>query len=85
MTFTNGCKHKLGADETEITMVKIDGPKGQVHIKFRDNNRLQDVLNLTKRLVEYRHTNGEISMVMIETTWMNKRKLRIANLPRGTE
>jgi len=52
----------MGLDENEVTMVQIDGPKRHVYIKFYDNNRLQDVLHLTGRQVEYRRTNGEISI-----------------------
>jgi hypothetical protein len=48
---------------------------------FRDNNRLQDVLNLTGGQVEYRYTNGEISIVCLETTGLGMMEARIANLP----
>jgi hypothetical protein len=62
-------------------MVQIDGPKRHVYIKFRDNNRLLDVLHLTGGQVEYRHTKGEISIVRLETAGLRIRKVRIANLP----
>jgi hypothetical protein len=62
-------------------MVQIDGPKRYVYIKFRDNNRLLDVLHLTGGEVEYRHTNGKISIVHQETAGLGMRKVRIANLP----
>jgi len=41
----------------------INGAKRQVYIKFRDNGRMQDLLQSTGRQVEYRHTSGEISTV----------------------
>jgi len=62
-------------------MAQIDGPKRHVYIKFRDNNRMQDVLHMTGGQIEYRHTNGEISIVRIESAGMEKRRERIANLP----
>jgi hypothetical protein len=65
-------------------MVQIDGPKRHAYIKFCDNNRLQEVLHLTKGQVEYRHTNGEISIVRLEPAGLGVRKVRIANLPPGS-
>jgi hypothetical protein len=72
---------QLKLEENEVTMVQIDGPKRHVYIKFRDNNRLLDVLHLTGGQVEYRHTNGEILIARLETAGFGMRKLRIANLP----
>ena len=72
---------QLKLEENEVTMVQIDGPKRHVYIMFRDNNRLLDVLHLTGGQVEYRHTNGEISIVRLETAGLGMRKVRIANLP----
>jgi hypothetical protein len=66
-------------------MVQIDGPKQQVYIKFRDDSRMQDVLHSTRRQVEYRHTNGEISMVRIETAGLGCRGVRIPKLPRNCQ
>lgn len=40
-------------EENEVTMVQVDGPKRYVYIKFRDNDRLLDVLHLTGGQVEY--------------------------------
>jgi len=70
----------MGLDENKVTMQQIDGTKRYVYIKFRDNNRLQDVLNLTGGQVEYQHTNGEISIVRLETAGFGMRNVRIANL-----
>jgi len=52
-----------------------------VYIKLRDNNRLQQVFHLTGGQAEYRHTNGEISMVRVEAAGLGTRRVRIANLP----
>jgi len=68
----------MGLDENKVTMQQIDGTKRYVYIKFRDNNRLQDVLNLTGGQVEYQHTNGEISIVRLETAGLGMRKGRNA-------
>ena len=43
---------------------------------------MQDVLDMTGGQIEYRRTNGEISIVRIETAGMGMRGVRIANLPR---
>jgi len=62
-------------------MAQIDGPKRHVYIKFRDYNRMQDVLHITGGQTKYRHTNGEISIVRIESAGMGMRRVRITNLP----
>jgi len=61
-------------------MVQIYGSQRHVYIKLRDNNRLQQVFLLTGGQAEYRHTNGEISTVRVETAGLGMRKFRIANL-----
>jgi hypothetical protein len=68
---------QMRLDENEVTMVQIDGPKRHLYINFRDNNRLQDVLHLTGGQVEHRHTNGEISIVRLETAGLGMRRVRI--------
>ena len=40
----------------------------------------RDVLHSTRRQVEYRHTNSEISKVRVSTARMGTRRVRIANL-----
>jgi len=72
---------QLRLEANYVLMVQIDGPKRQVCIKMRDNNRLQQVFHLTGRQVEYRHTNGEISVVRVETASSGTRTGRLANLP----
>ena len=57
---------QLRLEDNDVLMVQIDGPRRHVYIKLRDNNLLQ-VLHLTGGQAEYRHTNGEISMVRVET------------------
>jgi len=61
--------------------VQVDGPQRHVYINLRDNNRLKQVLHLTGGQAEYRHTNGEISMVRVETAGLGTRRVHIANLP----
>jgi len=70
---------QLRLEDNEVLMVHIDGPKRHVCIKLRDNNRLQ-VLHLTGGQVEYLHTNGEISVVRVETASPGTRTGRIENL-----
>jgi len=73
---------QIALNDTEATMVQIDGPKRHVYINFRDNNRMQDVLHMTGGQTKYRHTNGEISIVRIESAGMGMRRVRITDLPR---
>jgi len=68
-------------NDQETTMVQTDGPKRHVYIKFRDNERMQGVLQSIGGQVEYRHINGEISIVRISAAGMGPRRARIANLP----
>jgi len=68
-------------EDNEVLIVQIDGSQRHVYIKLRDNNRLQQVLHLTGGQAEHRHTNGEISMVLVETEGLGTRRFRIANLP----
>jgi hypothetical protein len=58
---------QVSLQEKDVLMVQIDGPKRHVYIKFRDDSRIQDVLHSTRGQTEYRHTNGKISMVRMET------------------
>jgi hypothetical protein len=72
---------QLKLEDDEVLMVQIGGPQRHVHIKLRDINRLQQVLHLTGGQAEYRHNNGEISKVRVETAGLGTRRVRIANLP----
>jgi len=61
-------------------MIQIDGPRRHVCIKLRDNDPLKQVLLLTEGQAVYRHTNGEISMVRLETAGLETRRVLLANL-----
>ena len=67
--------------ENEVAMVQTDGPRRHVYIKFRDDQRRQQILTSTNRHGEFRHTNGEISNVRIEAAGLSMRRVKIANLP----
>jgi hypothetical protein len=64
-----------------IKMAQIDGLRRQMYIKFVDFQRLQDILHLTNGQLEYRHGNGEISLVRIELAATSTKRVRIASLP----
>jgi len=72
----------LRLPELDIRMIQIDGPgpRRLVYIKFNTSDRLYSVLTETEGCVEYRHDNGEISMVHIDLTGMGVRSIRLANL-----
>ena len=67
--------------ENDVTTEQMDGQKRHVYIKSVDFNRTQDVLRSSNGQTEYRHDNGEISLVRIELPGMGTRGVRIANLP----
>ena len=67
--------------ESEVAMVQIEGPGRQVYIKFRDPNRMYDILRTTNVQGEFRHANGEISKARIEEVGLGIRRVRMANIP----
>jgi hypothetical protein len=52
-----------------------------VIIKFTKSTRLHSVLTDTKRQLEFKHDNGELSQVTVQLAGMGMRKIRIANMP----
>lgn len=56
---------QMRLNDKVITMAQVDGPKRHTHINFRDNGRVQDMFIFTGGQVEYRHSNCEISAVLI--------------------
>jgi hypothetical protein len=72
---------KLHLPEEDLNMIQIDGPKRHVYIKFKNTERIHQVLTDTEGQAEFKHDNGEISKVTIEPAGMGMRKIRIANLP----
>lgn len=67
--------------EADIRMLQVDGPKRTVYIKFTDEERLKEVLQVTDGTCEYKHDSGEISQVRVELAGMGTKKVRIAGLP----
>jgi len=51
-----------------------------MYIKFHTSDRQYSVLQATEGCVEFRHDNGEISMVYIDSVDMGVRRIRLANL-----
>jgi len=52
--------------ENTVNMIQIVGPNRQVFIKFVDLQNVQEVLKATKVHNEYKHSNGEISLVSVD-------------------
>jgi hypothetical protein len=67
--------------EEDLQMIQIDGPRRHVYIKFEHPEPMLMTLNEAEGGKEYRHENGEISIVHIEPAGMGMRQIRIANLP----
>ena len=61
---------QLHVAEATVTMIQIDESRRQVFIKFVGEQYVQEVLQTTKCQSEYKHSNGEISPVRIETAAM---------------
>jgi hypothetical protein len=76
---------QLRVREDTICTIQIDGAKRQVFIKFAELIYAQEVLNTTNGQVEYKHTNGEISIVHVDMAGMGTKRVRIANLPPETK
>jgi hypothetical protein len=68
--------------EATVTMIQIDGLRRQVIISFVDLHYVQEVLQTAKDQSEYKHSNGEISLVRIDVAGMGTKRVRIAYLPR---
>jgi hypothetical protein len=49
-------------------MIQIDGPRRQVCIKFKEFAYIQELLQTNNGQSDYKHTNGEISQVLVEMT-----------------
>ena len=47
-------------------MVQVDGPRRRVCIKFVNNERMQEVIRTTRGQLEFRHENGELSLVQVD-------------------
>jgi len=62
-------------------MIQIDGPHRQVYIKFISADKMQLILQNIQGQQEYKHENGEISIVKVELAGMGVRRVRVANLP----
>jgi hypothetical protein len=71
----------LRLEEDDLFMIQVDGPKRHVYIKFKNTDKLQQILSDSKAQHDYKHENGELSKVQIEHAGMGIRTIRIANVP----
>jgi hypothetical protein len=67
--------------EANVRMIQIDGPLCRVYIKFHTSDRTYATLQAAHGGVEFRHDNGEISVVRIELASIGIRSTQLANLP----
>ena len=66
---------------TDVIMIQIDAPKRQVYLKLRDDKLIHQLLQTTTGQLKYKHPNGEVSNVKIETAGTRTSRVRLANLP----
>jgi len=72
---------KIASAKDDIRMIEIDGPRRRVYIKFVSAERLQSILQNIQGQQEYKHDNGEISIVKVELAGMGVRRDTLAGLP----
>jgi len=72
---------QLCLQEEDIRMIQISGPLRQVFIKFVTAERIQSIIPNILGQKEYRHENGELSIVKLELAGMIVRRVRLAGLP----
>jgi hypothetical protein len=72
----------LKLPEDDVRIIQIDGPRRSVYIKFHSFLSIPlAVLQETIGGVEFRHGNGELSVVPVELAGMGVRRIRLASLP----
>ena len=57
---------EMHLQEEDVRMIQIDGPQRRVYIKLVSTERMMAVFQIAKGQLEYRHENGELSMVQAE-------------------
>jgi len=70
----------LRLPESDFRIIQIDGPRRRVYIKFHSSDRPYAVLQATEGRVEFRHDNGELSLVNISLAGIGIRSIRLAGL-----
>ena len=65
----------LHLQEHEVVMIQMVGLRRHVYIKFRDTQRIQEILTATQGQENFRHENGEISKVRITAFVLGMRRV----------
>jgi hypothetical protein len=66
--------------EYEVAMIQIDGGKRQVFVKLHDYKRMSDILESTQGEGEFRHNNGEMSVVRKEAAGLGTKRVSLTNI-----
>jgi hypothetical protein len=70
----------LRVPEEQVCFVQVDGPRKRAYIKFLTEGNMKLIVQATGGRYEFKHENGEISMVNIDVVGLGTRKVRIATL-----
>jgi hypothetical protein len=65
-------------------MIQIDGTKRHVYLKFINDTYVQNILQTTNGIAEYKHVTGEIYTVYLEPARVSIRRVKIVNVPPET-
>jgi hypothetical protein len=71
---------KMQLPTDKVSMIQFDITKRKVYIKLVDEETIRDTLQKTNGQLDYKHDNGEISMVQIERAGLGVKRVRVANL-----
>jgi len=72
---------QLSLKEDDIRTIQIDGPRRRVYVKFVSAEKRQSTFQNIQGQQEYKHDNGEISIVTVELAGLGLRHVRVTNLP----
>jgi Fe2+ or Zn2+ uptake regulation protein len=71
----------LRLPEEQVLVIQIDGQQRKVYINLTDHQAVVKFLQDTSRQVECKHSNEEITHVLLSEAGLGYRRVRVANVP----